>query len=81
VDYAEQSLAIACEVNTSLTKGAALAALGLAYLQQRKIIRGLLLVARSLVILPPWQSADGQAILALVVKKITQYQFYNPGQR
>lgn len=70
IEHARKALAIADRIQNALAQGLSWAALGLAYLQQGDLCRGLRFVARSLWILPPWKSADGRVIVLLLVKRI-----------
>ncbi|MEH2139326.1 tetratricopeptide repeat protein [Nostoc sp.] len=73
IDYGEQALAIAQNVNNSLFKGIALAVLGLAYLEAGKFVHSLRFIVASFIALPPWRGGDSKLLLALILKRFFKY--------
>ena len=65
ISYSQEAMRIACETHHNELQGLALATFGNSYWHQGQYIRGLLLVGKSLLVNPPWQSNNGQ----IVVKK------------
>ena len=72
IEYGEQALVIACELNHKEEKGMALACLANVYWHQKHYFQALCLVVKSLLILPPWVSPNGDLIFRKVLEEITQ---------
>lgn len=72
IDYCEQALAIARETKHQEGKGLALAHLANVYWHQNKYFLALWFVMQSLLILPPWASANGRSILKVMLEEIMQ---------
>lgn len=70
--YFEQALTLACKINHREAKGVAIACLANVYLHQKQYIQALWLVFKSLLLLPPWTSANGIFIFRRMIEEITQ---------
>jgi tetratricopeptide (TPR) repeat protein len=69
---AQRAIDIAQRAEVERFKSIPITALGIAYLMQRKIFKGIGLIWKSFIMFPPWQTADGKLVLAVVFKQITR---------
>ena len=72
IDYCDQAFTIADETKHQEAKGLALAHLANVYWHQNKYFLALWFVIQSLLILPPWASANGRSILKVILTEIIQ---------
>jgi tetratricopeptide (TPR) repeat protein len=70
IDYCDQAFTIADETKHQEAKGLALAHLANVYWHQNKYFLALWFVIQSLLILPPWASANGRSILKVMLTEI-----------
>ncbi len=70
ISYSQEAMRIACETHHQELRGLAIATLGNSYWHQGQYIRGLLLVGKSLLVNPPWQSNNGQIIFKKAIEII-----------
>ncbi|BAY44279.1 hypothetical protein SAMD00079811_18750 [Scytonema sp. HK-05] len=70
IDYCDQAFTIADETKHQEAKGLALAHLANVYWHQNKSFLALWFVIQSLLILPPWASANGRSILKVMLTEI-----------
>ena len=68
----KQAIAIASETEHQETKGRSLACFANAYFHQEQYFQALWLIIQSLLILPPWASANGRFILKKTFEEIIQ---------
>ncbi len=73
IDYLQQAQAIPCETEHQEAKGRSLACLANVYFHHNKYLQGLRLVMQSLLILPPWTSANGRFILERMLEETIEF--------
>ncbi|MBD2580517.1 tetratricopeptide repeat protein [Oscillatoria sp. FACHB-1406] len=73
LDYGKQAFASAQTVDSAFYTGIALAVLGLTYLESGKLKDCLRSLSASFRVLPPWNGGDSKLLLALVVKRLSQF--------
>jgi hypothetical protein len=73
IKTAQRAIAITHEAEVERFQSMPITALGIAYLKTGKFLKGIVLIFRSLIMLPPWQTADGKLVLAVVLKQFSRY--------
>lgn len=73
LDYGKQAFASAQTVDPPFYTGIAFAVLGLTYLEGGKLKDCLRSLIASFRVLPPWNGGDSKLLLALVLKRLSQY--------
>lgn len=72
ISYSNKAIKIARQTNNQYLKGLALAVLANAYWHKGDYILGLILIARSMLIVPPWKGVNGRLIFKLTIRIISQ---------
>jgi tetratricopeptide (TPR) repeat protein len=73
----KQSLAISRHLEGTFNQAVSLAALSLVYLHRRKIFQGILLIAKSLILVAPPTSGDSKIILVLLIKRLFKSRLHS----
>lgn len=72
IRYAKLAMKIAREINDRELQALSLVMFASAYWHKGEYLRGLVLAAKAILILPPWKSENGKAMFCITIQKIRQ---------